>query len=285
MTTPDGAVEAPDPDPAAHYDRVTDAWRLLLGESLHYGVFDTGSESLPAATDALTARMIAGARLAPGVRVLDVGCGTGDPAVHLVTTQDVDVVGITTSAVGVERATARAAAAGVAGRATFEVRDGTDNGLPDESFDRCWVLESSHLMPAREALIAECARVLRPGGRIVLCDLIRRRDIPFGELRKRSREFAVLREAFGEARMDPLDDYVALAEKNGLVVDVADDLTDLTLPTFERWRANATDNHDEVVALIGEQALEAFVDAADILEAFWRDGTLGYGLFAAAKPA
>ena len=34
-------------DPAAHYDRVTEAWRLLLGQDLHYGVFATGSESRP----------------------------------------------------------------------------------------------------------------------------------------------------------------------------------------------------------------------------------------------
>jgi hypothetical protein len=25
-------------EPAAHYDRVTDAWGLLLGDELHYGV-------------------------------------------------------------------------------------------------------------------------------------------------------------------------------------------------------------------------------------------------------
>ena len=26
-------------DPESHYDRVTDAWGLLLGEDLHYGIF------------------------------------------------------------------------------------------------------------------------------------------------------------------------------------------------------------------------------------------------------
>jgi 27-O-demethylrifamycin SV methyltransferase len=274
-----------DPEPAAHYDRVTDGWRLLFGDSLHYGVFDQGDEPLAVATQALTDRMIAAAAFEPGLRVLDIGCGTGDPACHLVRTQDVDVLGITTSRVGVDRASARAAADGLADRATFEVRDGTANELPDESFDRVWALESSHLMPARDALIAESARVLRPGGRLVLCDLIRRRDIPFKEVRDRRVDFATLREAFGEARMDPLDSYLALAEAQGLTIEVRTDLTAATLPTFDRWRANIAEHRDELVELLGADGLDAFERSTHILDGFWHDGTLGYALLAASKPA
>lgn len=274
-----------DARPAAHYDRVTDAWRLLLGESLHYGVFEHGEEDLTTATDALTARMTAAAGLRAGLEVLDVGCGTGAPACALAAEYGVQVLGITTSEVGVARAQARAEAGGLASRASFEVRDGTANGLADQRFDRVWVLESSHLMPARDALIAECARVLRPGGRLVLCDLVRMREIPFRELRDRRAEFATLRDAFGEARMDPLASYVELARAAGLVVDIADDLTAATLPTFDRWRANARAHRSEVTGLLGAEALAAFERSTHILEAFWRDGTLGYGLLAAAKPA
>jgi 27-O-demethylrifamycin SV methyltransferase len=276
-------VTSADYDPAEHYDRVTEAWRLLLGDELHYGVFDTGDEPLPVATGNLTSRMIEAAQLESGLRMLDVGCGSGAPACRLVADYGVDVVGITTSAVGVETARARAAALDLPG-ATFEQRDGTDNKFPDESFDRVWALESSHLMRDREALISECARVLRPGGRFILCDIIRRRDIPFQEVRDRREEFVVLRTAFGDARMEPLDYYTGVAEAHGLVVDRADDLTSQTLPTFGHWRANAEQYRSEAVAALGEDGLAAFVRGADILEAFWRDGTFGYGLFSAYKP-
>ncbi|MDT4939738.1 MAG: hypothetical protein QOG80_3409 [Pseudonocardiales bacterium] len=273
-----------DYDPAEHYDRVTEAWRLLLGDELHYGVFEQGGEPLPVATGALTTRMIQAAQLQAGLDVLDVGCGSGTPACRLVADFDVRVVGITTSEVGVATARARAASLGLPG-ATFEQRDGTDNQFRDESFDRVWALESSHLMRDREALISECARVLRPGGRFILCDLTRQRDIPFDEVRTRRADFVTLRTAFGDARMEPLDYYTSLAETHGLVVDRADDLTALTLPTFEHWRRNAREHRDDVVAAIGVDGLDAFVRGADILEGFWRDGTLGYGLFSAAKPA
>jgi 27-O-demethylrifamycin SV methyltransferase len=269
-------------DPAEHYDHVTAAWALLLGDELHYGVFDEGDEPLPVATDALTRRMLAAARLSPGMDVLDVGCGSGAPACKLVSELGVRVLGITTSAEGVGAATFRASTLEL-DDAKFAVADGTDNGLPDASFDCAWVLESSHLMRERERLISECARVLRPGGRLVLCDLIRKREIPFEEVRARRADFATLRTAFGDAHMEPLERYTSLAAAHGLEVDVVEDLTELTLPTFDRWRANAEEYRAEAVAAIGEEGVAAFERSCDILEAFWRDGTFGYGLFAATK--
>lgn len=271
-------------DPATHYDRVTAGWGLLLGDELHYGVFERPDEALAAATGRLTSLMIEGARLGAGQRVLDVGCGSGAPACRLAEEYDVEVVGITTSAVGVQTARRRAEGAGLPG-VSFEQRDGTRNGFADASFDRAWVLESSHLMPDRKALVDECARVLRPGGRMVLCDIIRRREIPFLELRDRREEFAVLRAAHGAARMDPLESYVALCEQAGLVVDVARDLTTETLPTFAHWRANVERHRAEVDELMGRDEVDAFARSLDILESLWGDGTLGYGLLAAGKPS
>ena len=275
---------AEDYDPAAHYDRVTEAWGLLLGDELHYGVFAGGHESLSEATAALTGMMIDAAQLAPGLRVLDVGCGSGAPALRLVSEHGVEVLGITTSEVGVDAATDRARAAG-ADRATFEQRDGTDNGLHDASFDRVWALESSHLMPDRAALVSECARVLRPGGRLTLCDLIRRRDIPFLELRDRRQDFAVLRAAFGAARMDPLHTYASLAVDAGLEVDLLDDLTDVTRPTFARWQDNLDRHRAEVLDILGAESVAEFEASLLILDGFWGDGTLGYGIVSATKPS
>ncbi len=275
----------PDYDPAGHYDRVTQAWRLLLGDELHYGVFDRGDEPLHEATAALTERMIDAARLGSGQDVLDVGCGNGTPACALAARFDVQVLGITTSEVGVELGRARAEAMRLGDRVSFQVADGTDNRLPGESFDRIWVLEASHLMRDRDRLISESARVLRPGGRLVLCDIIRRREIPFAELRNRREDFVTLRKAFGDARMEPLALYADLAAANGLAVELAEDLTQATLPTFARWRENASANREAVTDALGGDGLDAFVRSADLLERFWRDGTFGYGLLAAVKGA
>jgi cyclopropane fatty-acyl-phospholipid synthase-like methyltransferase len=270
-------------DPAAHYDRVTDAWGLLLGEELHYGIFAHGDEPLQDATAALTDAMLAAADIQPGMRVLDIGCGTGAPACRIAA-QDATVIGITTSAVGVAAATRRVEAAGLAASASFELRDGTDNGFPDSSFDRVWVLESSHLMRARGRLLAECARVLVPGGRLALCDVMLRRAMPFDEVRSHLGPLTVLREVFGDAYMEPMERYVELAERNGLVVDRADDLTAATRATFDRWRTNARANQGAVSGKLGVGDWEKFIEACDTLERFWDGGVMGYGLLAASKP-
>jgi 27-O-demethylrifamycin SV methyltransferase len=255
-----------------------------MGEEFHYGYFESPDTSLHRATDALTGQMLTRASISPADRVLDVGCGTGHQACKLAATLGASVLGITTSASGVAAATALAAERGVDG-ASFEQRDGTANGLPDGSFDVAWVLESSHLMRDRRALLGECARVLRPGGRIVLCDIIRKREIPFGEVRARREQFATLRAAFGDAHMEPLEQYAATLRELGMTVADSTDISDATLATFAAWRSNISAHESALLALIGRQGVDDFVASTEILESFWRDGTLGYGIIAAVKPS
>lgn len=269
--------------PAAHYDRVTAAWRLLLGEELHYGVFDSPNESLAVATTRLTDTMLSAAQISSGDRVLDVGCGTGAPAATIAARTGASVLGITTSPEGVERATATALKRGVDERVVFEQRDGMDNGLKAESFDRVWVLESSHLMRHRERLVAECSRVLRTGGRIALCDIILRRPMDLAEVRRLREPLGLLRRVFGDARMEPIARYHQWFREQGIQPDLELDLTDESRPTFDHWRQNAVEHEADVQKLIGEHDLAEFVNACEVLDGFWADGTLGYGLIAGTK--
>jgi cyclopropane fatty-acyl-phospholipid synthase-like methyltransferase len=267
---------------AAHYDRVHDAWRLILGEEFHYGYFETPEVPLEQATAALTAQMRERAAIAAGDRVLDVGCGTGKQSCDLAADLGARVLGITTSSRGVEAATELAESRGVES-ARFEPRDGMDNGLESESFDVAWALESSHLMRDRPALLGECARVLAPGGRLVLCDIIRRREIPFAEVRARRDDFALLRTVFGDAHMEPLQDYTETLEGLGMNITDSTDITPETQPTFAAWRSRVEANEAALRDLIGSQEVENFVEGTNVLESFWDDGTLGYGILAAAK--
>ncbi len=270
--------------PAAHYDNVHESWRLIMGEEFHYGVFADAATPLPQATAALTQLMLDRAAITPGDRVLDVGCGTGRQSCDLAANHSAEVLGITTSTAGVAAATALSASRGLQDSAKFEVRDGMDNQLPDGSFDVVWALESSHLMRDRPALLSEAVRVLRSGGRVVLCDIIRHREIPFAEVRERRDDFAVLRAAFGDAHMHPLAQYAETLTELGVQVTDQTDLTQATLGTFAAWRANTAEHEAQIVELIGRQATDDFVRSTEVLEAFWNDGTLGYGILSAVKP-
>jgi 27-O-demethylrifamycin SV methyltransferase len=268
--------------PAAHYDRVHRAWELIMGAEFHYGWFASPDTPLEGATEALTKSMLERAAIGAGDRVLDVGCGTGRQACDLAADLGASVLGITTSASGVTAATALAADRGL-DEARFEQRDGTDNGLDDNSFDVAWVLESSHLMRDKVALLRDCVRVLAPGGRIALCDITRKREIPFLEVRRRRDDFALLRRAFGDAHMEPLEEYASALAAFGMTITDATDISLPTQPTFAAWRANVDTHEDRLHELIGDEGVNDFVESTHVLEAFWKDETLGYGILAAVK--
>lgn len=271
-------------DPVAHYDKIIRAWQHVLGEDFHYGYFRAPGEALDAATANLTALMAEHAALGPGLSVLDVGCGIGNPACLLAERYGCRVTGITTSREGVALATERAARRGYAGKLTFRVADGMANGLPDASFDRVWVMESSHLMPRKDALLAECARVMRPGAVLVLCDVMLRRELPLSEVLSRAREFVPLHYAFGRAKMETLATYGRLAAEAGLEVMQTVDLSEQTYATFEHWRQRLAANAQAVRAEVGDEGFGHLQASCDVLEGLWREPLLGYGLIAARRP-
>ena len=270
-------------EPSSHYDRVTQAWTLLLGEDLHYGLF-AADESLAVATAALTDLMAELACLAPYLAILDVGCGTGHSACSLAETYRCRVTGISTSQTGIALANARARRRGLEGSVSFVMRDGMNTGFPDASFDRVWVMESSHLMPQKERLIAETFRLVQPGGVVALCDVIVQRKLAFGEVLRHGCAFDLLRRVYGRAKMETLDFYAEQLIRHGLEVTARRDISIETRPTFARWRANALTHRQEVTDLIGDAAWSEFVASCDVLDDFWELRLLGYGAIAARRP-
>ncbi len=270
-------------NPVVVYNRVTNAWQLLLGDDLHFGYFESRQDPLEAATSGLTRKMVEWAQLRNGTRVLDVGCGIGGPALYLALEIGCHVTGISTSRVGVQAAASRAAARGLSDQVQFFERDGMANGFPADSFNCAWIMESSHLMEKKDLLLAESARVLRPGGMLVLCDVMVRDAIPFQYLVRNLAEFENLNAVFGKQHVEQLSAYKELAEKAGLTVLRAEGISEAVLPTLEHWRQNAQLHRSELRESVGEEYLARFVRACGFLQRLWNEGHLGYGMILAQK--
>lgn len=111
--------------------------------------------------------------LRPGERVLDVGCGGGRHAAEA-RRLGAHVVALDSSDVEVKDAAGLLdviavdwpAARPVSGSAA--VGDATSLPFPDASFDRIIAAEVLEHLAADRAAIAECARVLRPGGALAV---------------------------------------------------------------------------------------------------------------------
>jgi 27-O-demethylrifamycin SV methyltransferase len=269
-------------EPNLHYDRVTAAWNYLIGEDLHFGYFTKPAETLPEATQALTRIMAQRASISAGMEVLDVGCGTGNPAMFLARQLGCRVTGISTSGVCVEQAERRAAALGVRD-IRFQVADGTAMSFAGESFDRVWVMETAHLIVEKERLLRECVRVLRPGGKLALCDIVLRRQIPLPEVLRLRRDLMTLQVSFGRAKLEPFETYARILSNLGVAAEI-EDISEHVLPTVDHWRRNAEMHAAEVQQMLGPEELRDFRQSCDILARFWREGRLGYVLLVAAKP-
>jgi cyclopropane fatty-acyl-phospholipid synthase-like methyltransferase len=270
---------------SAHYDRVAEAWRLVMGEDLHYGCFGSGVHTLEQATARLTQVLASLAEIDAAHVILDVGCGVGGPALDLARNYGCRVVGISTSAVGVAAARERASRAGINERVSFDVRNALANGYEDASFDRVWLLECAHLIEPKPTLFAECARVLRPGGRLVLCDIIRFAVPDLPTLYQQAASFNLLDAVFGRARVETLDRYRELAREAGLAVERVQDVSAEVEPTFAHGRERLHAHRDAIAALIGDEDRMRFVEACGVLQKLWREQTLGYGSLAAVKTA
>jgi cyclopropane-fatty-acyl-phospholipid synthase len=110
---------------AHHYDLSRQLYALFLDEDLQYSCayFARPDATLEAAQAAKKAHIAAKLALAPGQRVLDIGCGWGGMALYLAEIADVEVLGITLSEEQLAVARQRAQAAGLADRVRFELLD------------------------------------------------------------------------------------------------------------------------------------------------------------------
>jgi cyclopropane fatty-acyl-phospholipid synthase-like methyltransferase len=189
-------------EPAAHYDRVTEAWRLLLGEALHYGMFERGDEPLDTATQALTDRMTAAARFEPGQRVLDVGCGTGEHAL-MAASAGLDATGIDMAEAAVAQAQQKARDRGL--NARFFVWNAFALEHLREQFDTVLDCGLFHIFEddQRPLYVAGLRAVVPPGGQFCMLCFSDLEPGDWGPRRVREQE---IRDSFAEGwRIDSLE--------------------------------------------------------------------------------
>ncbi len=113
--------------------------------------------------------MLAAAGLRGDERVLDVGCGTGHTALAFAP-HVAEVVGLDLTLAMLAQARKLAAERGLA-NVRFERGDVERLPYPDATFDVVTSRYSAHHYPHPQVALAECARVLKPSGVLLLSDV------------------------------------------------------------------------------------------------------------------
>ncbi len=147
-------------------------WLDKHTRALHFGYEQPGERKHDASLLALNHVMAEHVRLRRGEQVLDAGCGVGGTSLWLAEEYDAEVVGINLVEDHIERARRYGRERHLGGQVRFEVADYTATGFDDALFDVAWAQESACHAPDKKALTTEMARVLRPGGRLVMAEYV-----------------------------------------------------------------------------------------------------------------
>ena len=118
------------------------------------------------------------ARIQPGEQVLDVGCGTGTLAMEVARRvgRAGRVAGVDPGTQQIARARAKAARRNLP--IDFQIGVIEQLAFPDQTFDVVFSTLMMHHLPAslKRQGLAEIARVLKPGGRLVIADFKRKQE-------------------------------------------------------------------------------------------------------------
>jgi len=167
------AALADDPDAKADAAALTAVFRARAGRNRAW--FDSVGPEWDVLRrvfndDAQRARAIT--RLVPaGLKVADVGTGTGVLAIELARA-GLEVVAVDHAEKMLAAAANNAAAAGVADRVHFRAGEATALPLADAEVDALFAHMVLQYLARPQDAVAEMARVLRPGGRVVLVDFV-----------------------------------------------------------------------------------------------------------------
>lgn len=199
------------------YDYMAGLFEMLCDGNLHAGYWESAQDRTPLAEaqERLTDWLIRRTPVSAGSRVLDVGCGNGSPALALARKTGCAVVGITLSHEQTRTANQRTSAAWLHQQAFFLQTDAMEMPFGSETFDATWALESIFHME-RSHVLSEMARILRPGGRVLIADLIEKQPLS-------NQERALIFSLSQCRSVVHLEDYPGLLQRAGFrVVEVLD---------------------------------------------------------------
>jgi tocopherol O-methyltransferase len=262
---------------ADHYDELDSVYRQLWGEHVHHGLWRSGRESPRDAVEALSD--LVGARLGfgRGDRLVDIGCGYGATARRFAK-RDAIVTGFTLSAEQVAQAPA-------AGGVTLLCRDWLDNGLAAASVDGAYSIESSEHMTDKPRFFAEAWRVLKPGGRLVVCAWLAKEAPSAWEVRHLLEP--ICREG-SLPSMGSESEYRAMAGAAGFVCEGFEDVSRSVARTWticlgRLVRGVATDR--DLRRLVFGARNRLFALSVPRLMLAYRTGAMRYGVFTFEKGA
>jgi len=156
-----------------HYQRW---WQLSHAMALHYGLWYNDTHDFLESLNNTNRYLAKVANVQEGQKILDAGCGVGGSSIYLAKSYKAQVTGITLSELQVKTAIQNAENHKVSQLTNFKNLDFCKTYLKENSFDIIWACESSSSAPDKQKMANEWYRLLKPGGKLVLCDFFKAQE-------------------------------------------------------------------------------------------------------------
>jgi len=208
--------------------------------------------------------------------VLDVCSGMGGPARYLAHRIGCRVTGLDLTRSRYDSAIRLTQLAKLTDLVDFRLGDALNMPFEDDSFDVVIGQEAWCHVPDKARLIAESARVLKPGGAIAFTDILRREPLQAAELQR-------MQEGMPFPTLETLDGYGRLLTQNGCMVIVRDDLSEHWSQILVQRLAMYRSLEADTVRKFGAEHFRKWDETYAFFVGLFQQGKLGGGRFVARK--
>lgn len=222
--------------------------------------------------------LIAAAGIRPEHTVLDVCSGMGGPARYLAHRVGCRVTGLDLTESRHESARRLTRLVHLDHLVTFRLGNALEMPFDDASFDVVIGQEAWCHVPAKPKLIAECARVVKPGGVIAFTDILRRDTLTDAEMNR-------LRDEMAFPELETLDGYGRLLAANGCTLQRCEDLSAFWARILTQRLAMYRSLGADTQRKFGTARSRQWDDTYAFFVARYELGRLGGGRFVARRDA
>lgn len=243
------------------------------GEDIHVGLYESDADSIADASHKTVQSLAARLRsLTPETRVLDIGSGYGGAMRYLAREFGCHCTALNLSEVENDRNRHLTEEQGLADR--IDVVDGNFESLPFDgaSYDVVWSQDAFLHSDRREQILAEAARVMKPGAELVFTDPMQADGCSEGSLQP------ILDRLHLTSLASP-SFYRTSAAANGLVELGFEDLTHQLVNHYSRVLASTEARGKELLESISGDYLERMKAGLRHWVDGGREGRLAWGVF------
>lgn len=248
------------------------------GEDIHIGIYRSESEPIREASRRTVEQMASkvsnqeASALVSDTRVIDIGAGYGGAARYLAGTFGAPVVALNLSEVENERNRELIRSQNL--DHLIGVVDGSfeDMPYPDDSFDLVWSQDALLHSGARERVLQEVDRVLKPGGRFVFTDPMMADDCPAGVLQPILDRIHL--ETLGSPRF-----YREVLTDLGLKEESFDDHTEQLSRHYRCVLSETERCEDELLQVVSREYIDRMKQGLNHWIEGGRNGRLCWGIF------